>query len=331
MAIGGFLLAGLALLVGALLAFGGGELFRPKLYWVVFFDSSLNGLNVGAPVKVQGVQVGTVKEIVLQADLKKNRLIKPVVLEISPGSLVDPTGKAIEPAASEADRRTKLQRLIDSGLRARLEIQSLLTGLLFVDLDFYPHYKAELSGLSYKDYPEVPAIPTTVDEVKSAVDEALRKFKDMPIDALVQDVSVTFAEIRTLLASDETKRSREALLKTLVEAERLLTELNRQLPVLVQEVRTTAHHADRMTTTANGMVRELRAETKPTLAAAQHSLQTAAALLEEAKRAMANITDTTAGDSTLQESLSQLRDAARSVRDLSDYLQRRPEALIFGR
>lgn len=98
MAIGGFLIGGLALFVTALLVFGGGQFFKPKLQWVVYFDSSLNGLNVGAPVKVQRVQVGTVKEIVLQMDLKHNRLMKPVVLEIQPGALVNPKGEVIQPA-----------------------------------------------------------------------------------------------------------------------------------------------------------------------------------------------------------------------------------------
>ncbi|MGZ9056249.1 MlaD family protein, partial [Methylomagnum sp.] len=211
MAIGGFLIGGLALLITALLVFGGGQLFKPKLYWVVYFDSSLNGLNVGAPVKVQGVQVGTVKELVLQMDLKNNRLMKPVVLEIEPGSLVNPQGEVIQSALTEEASHERLKALIDSGLRARLEIQSLLTGLLYVDLDFYPNYEARLTGFNYKDYPEVPAIPTTVDEVKSALEEVVTKIKDMPLDSMVRDLSATLAEIRSIVASDETRQSREAL------------------------------------------------------------------------------------------------------------------------
>jgi paraquat-inducible protein B len=202
MAIGGFLIGGLALLITALLVFGGGQLLKPKLHWVVYFDSSLNGLNVGAPVKVQGVQVGTVKEIVLQMDLKHNRLMKPVVLEIEPGSLVNPQGEALQPALTDQERHERLQRFIDAGLRARLEIQSLLTGLLYVDLNFYPNYEARLTGLNYKDYPEVPAIPTTVDEVKGALEEVVKKVKDMPLDSMVRDLSATLAEIRLIVASD---------------------------------------------------------------------------------------------------------------------------------
>jgi len=324
MAIGGFLIAGLALLITALLVFGGGQFFKPKLHWVVYFDSSLNGLNVGAPVKVQGVQIGTVKEIVLQVDLKHNRLMKPVVLEIEPGSLVSPQGEVLQPALTDKERHERLQSFIDAGLRARLEIQSLLTGLLYVNLDFYPNYEVRLTGLSYKDYPEVPAIPTTVDEVRGALEHVVTKIKDMPLDSMVRDLSATLAEIRFIVASDETKQSREALAQTLREAEQLLADLNRQLPPLIRETSRTVKEA-------GGMVKDLRAEAKSALTAAQQSLLKATAMLEEAKGAMANIADTTAGDSALQESLVELRDAARSIRLLSDYLEQHPESLIYGK
>jgi paraquat-inducible protein B len=324
MAIGGFLIGGLALLITALLVFGGGQLLKPKLHWVVYFDSSLNGLNVGAPVKVQGVQVGTVKEIVLQMDLKHNRLMKPVVLEIEPGSLVNPQGEALQPALTDQERHERLQRFIDAGLRARLEIQSLLTGLLYVDLNFYPNYEARLTGLNYKDYPEVPAIPTTVDEVKGALEEVVKKVKDMPLDSMVRDLSATLAEIRLIVASDETRQSRKALARTLLEAEQLLADLNRQLPPLVRDANQTVKEAGRM-------VKSLHAEAKPALAAARQSLLKASAMLDEAKGAMANLADTAAGDSALQESLVELRDAARSIRLLSDYLEQHPESLIYGK
>jgi paraquat-inducible protein B len=324
MAIGGFLIAGLTLLITALLVFGGGQFFKPKLHWVVYFDSSLNGLNVGAPVKVQGVQVGTVKEIVLQMDLKQNRLMKPVVLEIEPGSLVNSQGEALQPALTDQENHERLQRFVDAGLRARLELQSLLTGLLYVDLDFHPNYETHLTGLNYKDYPEVPAIPTAVDEVKGALEKVVTKIKDMPLDSMVRDLSATLAQIRLIVVSDETRQSREALARTLLEAEQLLADLNRQLPPLITETRQTVKEA-------GGIVKDLRAEAKPVLAAARQSLLKATAMLEGAKGAMANIADTTAGDSALQESLVELRDAARSIRLLSDYLEQHPDSLIYGK
>lgn len=331
MAIGSFLMAGLALLIAALLAFGGGQLFKPKLRWVVFFDSSLNGLNIGAPVKVQGVQVGKVANIVLQMDPSNNRLLKPVVLEIEPGNLLDPEGRPIQPAMSDKERHARVDRLVEAGMRARLEIQSLLTGLLYVDLDFYPNRAPRLTGMSYNGLPEVPSLPTTTDEVKNALEEVVKKIRDLPLDAMVRDLAASVADIRAILASDETRQSREALARSLKESEKLLAELNRQLPPLVKQVDLAVKDAGHTARDTGALVRELRKETKPVLSAAEQALLKATAVLEEAKGAVANVADTTAGDSTLQQSLRELRNAARSVRNLSDSLERNPSALIFGK
>jgi len=331
MAIGGFLIVGLALLIAALLVFGGGKFFKPKLQWVVYFDSSLNGLNIGAPVKVQGVQVGTVADIVLQMDMEHHQLMKPVVLDIVPGTIVNPGGDPIQPALSAEERKKRVENLIGAGLRARLETQSLLTGLLYVDLDFYPAFAPRLTGLTYKDLPEVPSIPTTTEEVKNALEQTLNKIKDMPIDTMVQNLNTTLSDIRAIVASDDTTRSREALAKTLIESEKLLGELNRQLPPLVKDVGKTVKEASETVKAAGAMVNDLRSDTKPVLAAAEQALVKATAVLEETKGAVINVADSTGSDSILQQSLVELRNAARSIRQLSDYLERHPDSLIYGK
>ena len=331
MAIGSFLLVGLGLLITALLVFGGGKLFKPKLQWVVYFDSSLNGLNIGAPVKVQGVQVGTVADIVLQMDIEHKKLMKPVILDILPGTIVDPTGTPIKPVLSDAERHQRVNDLIAAGLRARLETQSLLTGLLYVDLNFYPEFAPRLTGLEYKHLPEVPSIPTTTEEVTKALGETLRKVQHMPIDAMVQNLNSTLSDIRTIVGSEETNRSRLALAKSLEESEKLLADLNRQLPPLIRDVNQTVRQANETVRAAGGLVSDLRSETKPVLAAAEQALVKATTVLEETKAAAMNVADSTASDSTLQQSLAALRDAARSIRQLSDYLERHPDSLIYGK
>jgi len=215
MAIGGFLIAGLALLVTALLVFGGGQFFKPKLHWVVYFDSSLNGLNVGAPVKVQGVQVGQVADIVLLMDTKTNRLMKPVVLEIEPAHLVSPEGEPIAPALTDGERRRRLKTLIDAGLRARLETQSLLTGLLYVDLDFHPNQAPRLTGLNFNGLPEVPSAPTTADEVRNALEEVVRKVRDLPLESMVRDLAAAWRVSEKAVESQLT-RAREAFRRTFI-------------------------------------------------------------------------------------------------------------------
>ena len=131
--LGAFLVGSLTLLIVAVLVFGGGQFLKKKTEYVIFFDGALNGLNIGAPVKLQGVQIGTVKEISLEIDKKLVRISKPVVIEINPEVLLDASGKPFQSATSMEERQQNTQLLIDSGLKAQLQTQSLLTGLLYVE------------------------------------------------------------------------------------------------------------------------------------------------------------------------------------------------------
>lgn len=351
-AIGSFLLGGLGLLIAALLIFGGGEIFRPKLQCVVFFDSSLNGLNRGAPVKVQGVQVGTVKEIVLELDLDDHRLMKPVVLEIDPATLTDPSGHPLQSTGDRTEQAENIRRLVETGLRARLEMQSILTGLLYVELNFYRDIPEFRGGISYRGLPEIPSVPTTVDEVKASLEEVVRKIRNMPLDTIVNDISATVADIRAIIASEETGATRAGLATSMTETAKLIGDLNRQLPPLLNQMSRTVDNANRTlrgadeslraaaqtaadasetAREATTLIRSVRSESQPVLAAARESLVKAGVMLERAQVAVDNIADTTAPDSALQQTLTELQNAARAIRILGDYLERHPDALIFGK
>src|SRR5215216_1998215 len=129
--IGGFVVGALALLVAGILLFGKGLLFTTKHHFVVYFSDSVNGLNVGAPVKMRGVVVGTVKDVLAQFDAKRNQVLTPVVIEFE-AERVMVIGRDKRP--KEPDIKT----LIAHGLRAQLQLQSLVTGQLYVEVNFFP-------------------------------------------------------------------------------------------------------------------------------------------------------------------------------------------------
>lgn len=310
-AIGAFLIGGIALLVLALMTFGGGEFFKPKIQWVVYFDSSLNGLNVGAPVKVQGVQVGIVKEIELQLDDGMGRLMKPVVIEIDPARVVSTTGAPIDVTGlSPSDRNTSFNKLLESGLRARLEVQSILTGLLYVNLDFSRDQPAHLTGLNYKGLMEVPSVPPTVDEVLATLEEVMRKIGHLPIEGVVEDLAATLKDIHALVGSEEVRKSQLALSHSLESAQVILARLEKTLPELVSHLDAT--------------VREVNLHARPVLESTQ-------ATMESGRIAAGNIADVTEANSELSGSVKEVNRAAASLRELSDYLQRHPESLLFGK
>ncbi len=339
LAIGSFLIGGLALLVLALLVFGGGQIFKPKLYWVVYFDTSLNGLNLGAPVKVQGVQVGIVKQIELQLDRDKQRLMKPVVLEIEPWRLADPEGNPIALSLLPGStRKEEFQRLIDAGLKARLEVQSILTGLLYVDLDFRPRQPLRLTGLNYKDMPEVPSIPPTVDEMITTLEDIVKKIRSIPLETMVDDMAATLADIRQLVGSRETRKARTALTQALLNAQHLLKRLDQRLPILTGRLDQTmgdmgqaSRDISATARAATTAVQSIQGQAGPVMRAAEQTLLKATGALAATEAAAANVAETTATDSQLQDAIVELRRTAQSLRQLTDYLERHPDSLIFGK
>ena len=322
--LGAFLVGSLTLLIVAILVFGGGQFLKKKTEYVIFFDGALNGLNIGAPVKLQGVQIGTVKEISLELDQKFVRISKPVVIEIDPGVLLDASGKPLHIASSMEERKKNTQRLIDSGLKAQLQTQSLLTGLLYVEVNFFRDEPLQLTGINYKDLPELPSVPTTVDQIKSTADEMLSKFRQLTIEDMVKDLAVTLKEIKDIATSDELKKNRADLTKTLAETEQLVTNLNKGLVPLLNNMNGT------MVDTRN-LVQQFTQDMKPVLISSEKTLNTATSVLLESNHALGSVEALAAPDAPLWQSLEALRDAAQSTKDLTDYLERHPDSILYGK
>ncbi|MDD5462256.1 MAG: MlaD family protein [Methylococcales bacterium] len=322
--IGAFLVGSLALLIAAILIFGGGQFLKKKTEFVIYFDSALNGLNVGAPVKLQGVQIGTVKEISLELDQKAISITKPVVIEIDPAVLVDPSGQSLHTALTLKQRKQNAKNLIDAGIKAQLQTQSLLTGLLYVEFNFFPNEPVKLTGLNYKDLPELPSIPTTADQLKNTADEVLNKFRQLPIEDIVKDLALTLKEIRIIATSDELKKNRVALAKSLDETDKLIANLNRNLVPLVNNLNSTV-------TDTRTMVQQFTRDMRPVLTSSEKTLNTATSILLESRQTLGSVDALTAPDAPLWQSLEALRSAAQSTKDLTDYLERHPDSIIYGK
>jgi paraquat-inducible protein B len=331
MTIGGFLLGGLALLVVGLLVFGGGEVLRKTQQYVIYFDSSLNGLNVGAPVKLQGVQIGKVTSIALQLDRKTNRILKPVVIEVDLSSMVDLQGQRLKQLDDQGENRNTSQKLIDAGLRTRLEMQSLLTGLLYVDADFYPGKPVQLTTGDYQGIPELPSIPTTTEELKNTLDEVVALVRKLPLQQIADDLAGTLRETRALVASDETRRALVSLNKTFAEAATLAGTLNRQTEPLLRETQVAVRSSQSVAAETRALIQEFKNSSQPLLRSADHATREAASALKESRNTLIAVESAAGPDGPLQQSLLELRNAARSIRELADQLERHPDSIVFGK
>src|SRR4029434_2161921 len=157
--IGAFVVGAIVLVVAGVLLFGGGKFFTEKQPYVLFFDSSVEGLNVGAPVTFRGVQIGQITQISAIANPQTFDLIIRVKIEIVRGVVkVGAEGQRFQ------DLRQRVEGLIQRGARASLRMQSFVTGLLYVAIDFYPGTPIKLLGLD-PAYTELPTIPSDMDQM----------------------------------------------------------------------------------------------------------------------------------------------------------------------
>lgn len=330
--IGGFTVGAIVLLVLALLIFGAGKEFNAdKVRYVVFFESSLNGLEIGAPVKMQGVKIGQVTEISLQIDSKRGILYKPVVLEVDRTTLSGTGGQALPKAVEDEELKANRDKLVANGMRARLETQSLLTGLLYVDLNFYPNKPPAYVGLHYKDLLELPGVPATTDELRHTAEEVAEKLRSLPLDEIVQDFTSSLHEIKTILASDDIKRSKVALADTLEELNKASKSLNKHLEPMLKDSNATIESTQALVRDTQTLVRALQQQMPGLLDGTDKTLAAARLTMNEAQQALQKMEEVVGPESDLTATLESVKYAARAIRDLGDYLQRHPESLLSGK
>jgi paraquat-inducible protein B len=219
--IGLFVVVALVLLIIGVVVFGSGTLFKRTNKFVLYFDGSVKGLSIGAPVTFRGVSIGTVKDISLIYDSKAGTIMLPVIVEIEQGRIKG------TPSFGELGGDKKMIAL---GLRGKLEAQSFLTGQLMISFDFYPDKPAQLRGI-LKQYPELPTLPTSPD--------IFELMNEMPIKEIAKNIEAATKGIDRLVNSSDLQRSIYELQDTLHETKqamrslRLLTEYLEQHPEAV--------------------------------------------------------------------------------------------------
>lgn len=172
--IGIFVLIGLVFLVVIIIALGSGRWFQRPIYADTFFHESVQGLNVGSPVKFRGVKIGEVSEITfttMDGSLEANHLKDPFSRAVYVKMSLDP--KDLPPAT---DVKVLLRNAVHDGLRIRLTPVGF-TGTSYLELDFYPQAVAVIpKNWGYDDY-YIPSIPSTFKEITEQVEELANTFK----------------------------------------------------------------------------------------------------------------------------------------------------------
>jgi paraquat-inducible protein B len=323
--VGVFVLGALALAVTALLTFGGVSFFSKPQRFVVYFDESIHGLDLGSPVKLRGVRVGRVVDLNVRYDGTTNHSVVAVVCEFSRNMLLDETGAQID-----ASNREQLQSLVDQGLRAHLGVLGLATGLLYVELDFVSP-DDETAAKATRDvvdtrYVLVPATPSAIAEAQASVTEILANLKRVDFPGLSRD-------LRALLV--DTRKQVNAINLTEVTAEwaragKAVTALT-ESPEIKQTFVNLNAAIDGLKTTMAGIDQQVGPAGEQLAAVLVQAKRT----LKTFEQAAANARNFVSAQSGLGEeatlALMQLSEAALAVQRLTEFLERNPSALITGR
>ena len=316
--IGVFIIGGVVLAVLAAVLFSSEEYFTPKRQFVAYFQQSVTGLNIGAPVKFRGIPCGEVLAIDGIYDPNSGSMTPRITLEFLPETLVN--------ARVEEGEYTLLPLLLRNGIRASLKSQSLLTGQLYVALDFHPDTPERRLGGSRDQYPELPTLD-------SHLDEALATLSELPIEEVVARLGSTLQAAEEILRDPNIAKVLELLPDVLADGDAAIVDFN---SLINGEIADTARAATETLATARGSIERVAGNfTDETLAQADITIAQANVTLSELQTTLQLIQQRLDQDDALMlETLATIRElgrASRSLRDLADYLEAHPESLIRGK
>jgi paraquat-inducible protein B len=312
LAIGGFVLGIVALLVAMSVFFSNTGFGSNTSRWELIYESSVKGLTVGAPVTLRGVKIGEV--VAIKTRLYTHRL------DYHTAVVVQINRDALERVGDKKDPDALLTELMARGLAAQLKLQSLLTGMLYIDVDFYDTDQPRLASVE-TEYPQFPTVRTELEIVTEALSdvdiEAMAKQLDSIVTALDKTVNneafirlgpeleKTLQAVQTLAdtASTELTALRQDVSPVATEAQQLLADINQQLPAVLQQLETTMAAID----SSAGQL--------------QRSLDNAEYLMSDDSPQLYQI----------EQAAKELQQAAAAVSQFAETLERQPESLLRGK
>jgi paraquat-inducible protein B len=305
--IGIFVAGAIGLIVAGILIISGGKLLlTDKTNYVLYFKGSVKGLNIGSPVSFRGVNIGTVTDIQLVVNEQASDIRIPVIIEIDNTKFIRP--QAGQSLLGDDD---SIAGLIEAGLRAQLQLQSLLTGQLFIQIDFLPNTPVKLVEDSKSRWApqEIPTIPSPIEIIGKLLE-------DVPMDKVKKHILAAIEGLDRLVNSDELHQSITALHASLDSFLQLVTNLDRQLEPVASNVNLTLNDAREALQKADMTLDDIRG----TMAQADTTLQSADALFSDEQVLTA-----------LDSALNEITSAAYAIRILAEAINNQPESLIRGR
>ena len=341
--IGLFVIGAISLILVAIAVLGSGRFFQQRFTYVLVFEGTVSGLNVGAPVNFRGVRVAEVSDVQIHFDIEEQDMIVLVFVQFLKGTLGRNTyDKLVQRGATHVE---VMDGLVERGLRARLEMQSLVTGQLGIELDFFPDRPAVYTNI-HPEMPEIPTIPTTLQALAQTLQE-------IPLHEIVENINRSLESIADVVQAPELRQAIVNINAAVQDAQHLIRNVDAQVQPLSTELtatlrdsRTLINHADDQIVTlgtnlnvAVGDGRSLIHQAGVNIGDLSREFQEAMApvsgAIETVQGLVAELRNSARMDSALmfqvRETLREIEKMAITLRNLADQLDRHPESLLRGK
>jgi paraquat-inducible protein B len=202
--------------------------------YVLTFEQSVRGLNVGAPVDFRGVSLGEVTKIELDYDPSRVKFRTVVEIRFYPERLNARARAQGRTPMSGVDSKQRMQRFVNAGFRAQLRAANLITGQQYVALDFFPNVPPAIVDFT-KSPPEIPTVPASLAEIQESLAAIVKKLEKVPFDVIADDLRKALVGLRATLANVDNlavnldKKVAPDLQKTLDQARRTLESAEKTL------------------------------------------------------------------------------------------------------
>jgi paraquat-inducible protein B len=312
--VGAFIVSGALLLVAGVMLFSSTKFFSKSQNFVLYFDTSLNGLSEGAAVKFRGVPIGTVKQMMIHFNQATNDYSMPVIIELQDKLLrerLDNAAVLKDPARLEASIRR--------GLRARLQAESLLTGVLYVELAISTNATPATFHQLKKIYSEIPTDSTELQQL-------LDNLAQFDVKGLESKISELLTNVNAALVKLDMGQMTAGITNLFNSLNQLATS-----PDLTNALASVKSSMDEF----QSLAKKLNSRIEPLADNATNTLAEASQTLVQLRAAVQNLNGMIAPESQLHtdliQAIQQITGAAQSLSSLADFLERHPNALITGR
>jgi paraquat-inducible protein B len=309
--VGIFVFSAILIGIAMVMFFSGGNWWSLRQHYVLVYDRSIKGLNVGAPVTIKGVKIGEVKEITARISGDSMTVRNHVLIAIDP--------EALE-GSDDIDKGELMDDMIKRGLSAQLRLQSLLTALLYVEVDFPVDKRGTTVDVKTR-YKQIPTIPTDLEQLT-------QNLESIDINKLGKNLQSIVDGIDQLINDKAVQRLSSDVSNALVSVRDAADQINRQTEQLGTEIVPLVKNSNRTVDQLNRSLPQITAKLDETMAVLQETAKTLNATAS-------NAAFLTSEDSPLiyrlDSAAASVNAAAEQMRKLTETLDDQPESIIFGK